>query len=259
MQMEYSLFIVLAMCILPTAAAVAQETHEIVLGPSDHYEVSETSQWRFDVTRESSERFADVRIKPKQAGDFSLMLYFLSDTPELGRLNTPAKIAAAVTEAAEQYLPLTVEKKVSLQAVSPRGSYGSLAVLTAANLEGVPGEFKYQTRGMVRLSPDAALGFSLLSKEVNTASYRQLLNYVYSFIKLAPNMTAKPSAAKPAALPSSAPAHSPAKSQAESGADLTSAPTRAAKPLPQASHQDVRDCLSLPTDADVMRCVGGHK
>jgi hypothetical protein len=229
----------------PSAEAV--ETHEILLGPHDRYEIAETSQWRFEVVRESSERFADVKIKPKQGDDCSLTLYFLADTPDLGRLDTPQKIATSVTAGAERYLPLTVEKKISLQTVSPRGSYGSLTVLTAAGLQGAPGEFRYQTRGMVRLSPDAALGFSLLSNEINTAGYRQLLNYIYSFIKLAPNVAAKPataSVAKSTAVPAamSAPSTSPLP-----------------KPAQRGPRQDMRDCLNLPTDAEIMRCVGGAK
>ena len=251
MRLAFTLFVLLLA--LPRWVSAA-ETHEILLGPSDRYEISETEQWRFEVQRELSGRFADVKIKPKRGDAFALMLYFLADTPDLARLDTPEKIASSVIAGAEKYLALTVEKKVTLQAVSPRASYGSITVLTAAATQGVPGEFKYQTRGMVRLSPDAALGFSLLSKEINTASYRQLLSYVYSFIKLAQQVAPAPTIATPG--PVVRPSPTP-RIEREPEPRVAPAP-RPAKPVERGPQRDMRDCLRLPSDAEIMRCVGGR-
>jgi hypothetical protein len=245
-----SLFLASLLALLPAIASAA-DPHEILLGPTDRYEVSETEQWSFAIQRELSGRFADVKIKPKRGDAFVLMLYFLADTPDLARLDTPEKIASSVIAGAEKYLPLSVEKKVALQPVSPRSSYGSLTVLTAAATQGVAGEFKYQTRGMVRLSPDAALGFSLLSKEINNPAYRQLLNYVYSFIKLAPNVAAAPvaTAPTPVARPSPAP-------KIERAPQIKAAPVpRPGNPVQRGPQRDIRDCLKLPTDAEIMQCV----
>ena len=265
---------------------LAAETHEVLLGPHDRYEISETRDWRFEVLRELAGQFSDVRIKPKRGDDFSLTLYFLADPPELARLDTPDKIASSVAAGAEKYLPQIVEKKITLQKVSPRGSYGSLTVLTAAGLQGAPGEFRYQTRGMVRLSSDAALGFSLLSNEVNGIGYRQLLNHVYSFVRLTPNSTAKPAAAPtPAPVPTSVPTPAPAPlpratpvperppaavrvpdaaplpsaTPAPSSASSSPPAPRPQKPAQRGPRQDMRDCLNLPTDAEIMRCVSGRK
>jgi hypothetical protein len=67
------------------------------------------------------------------------------------------------------------------------GWYGWYAVLTDAKLANkakIPdGEFKYMTRGMVRLSPDSALGFSLMTNELDTPEYKKLFDYICSFIK----------------------------------------------------------------------------
>lgn len=251
-------FAVSALLSLPRAEAA--EAHTLVLGPNDKYEITETRDRRYEVLGERTGQFADVRIKPKRGDDFNLTLYFLDDTPELGKLNTPEKIASSVAASAEKYLPQAVEKQITLQAIAPRRSYGSLLVLTAADFQGTPGEFKYQTRGMVRLSPDAALGFSLLSREVNTAAYKQWLNYVYSFIQLVPSTAApaqspapKPTLTNEADKPK--PTLTPQQS-AEAKAPIKPAP-KATKPTPRSG--DMRDCLSLPSNADIMRCVNGRK
>ncbi|HSD39686.1 MAG TPA: hypothetical protein VLC92_19430 [Rhodocyclaceae bacterium] len=301
----------LALLIALLASSVrAADAHEIVLGPQDKYEVAETSQWSVEVVREVGGHFADVKIKPRRGTAFVLTLYFLSDPKDIARHDSREKIATSVKENAERFLGMTVEKSVTLQTVAPRGSYGSLVVLTAANLKGDPEEFKYQTRGMVRLSPDAALGFGLLSKEINTAAYRQWLAYIYSFIKLAPSLAAEPVKApaseksqaptvqtapaaiakpepvsapvpvperapaavrtpqpvptpapiakpEPVAVPAPAPERPPA---AVRPAQAAPAPAQApAKPVPRGPQRDMRECLKLPTDAEIMRCANGGK
>lgn len=45
------------------------------------------------------------------------------------------------------------------------------------------GEHKYLVRGMVRLSADSAVGFSLLSNERDTPEFQALLDYVTGFAK----------------------------------------------------------------------------
>ena len=70
-----------------------------------------------------------------------------------------------------------------------RVGYGCYAVLTDADVakkkpnEIAEGEFKYIVRGMIRLSPDSALGFSLMVNELDTPGYRELMDYVQGFVK----------------------------------------------------------------------------
>ena len=275
MQRSHSLaypfftFLLSFISVLMSCQSNASESHEIVLGPNDRYEVRETAQWRFEVLKESAGRFTDVQFKPKHGDAFNLTLYFLADTPDHVSLDTPEKIAAAVQDGAEQFLPLTVEKKITLQAIAPRGSFGSLTVMTAAAPKGAPGEFKYQTRGLVRLSSQASLGFSLLSNEINTAGYRQWLNHTYSFIKLTPPSVAHSSANSAAssvslAPPATAPV-APTTPQNDPPSAVKTTPPQPAPvarppaPAPRATGRDKRDCLSLPTNAEIIRCVGASK
>ena len=76
---------------------------------------------------------------------------------------------------------------MQLHPVNPRGRYGFYTVQTDASLAGasqVPeGKFKFTTRGMVRLSTDSALGFTLQTNEVTSKEYQELLGYVLSFIQ----------------------------------------------------------------------------
>jgi hypothetical protein len=46
-----------------------------------------------------------------------------------------------------------------------------------------PGEFKYITRGMVRVTQDSALGFSILSNELDSPLYRELFDYVLGYVR----------------------------------------------------------------------------
>ena len=221
------------LAMLPILASAA-ETHDVVLGAGELFQIAETGQWRFEVQKELSGRFADVRIVPKQGHSFSLTLYFIADPPDLARLDSPEKMARSVREGAERYLAQSVEKEITLLPIFARASYGYRAVLTDADPPGASDGYHYITRGMVRVSPDAALGFSLLSQDIDTASYNRLLNYVYGFIR-----------------------HDPA-----SASGLTPKPVPAAQvSLPQrprsmktGAGRDLRDCLSLSGVAEIARC-----
>jgi hypothetical protein len=69
--------------------------------------------------------------------------------------------------------------------------YGCYAVLTDAEVakkqtsEIAEGEFKYIVRGMIRLSPDSALGFSLMVNDLDSPGYREVMDYIQSFVKKA--------------------------------------------------------------------------
>ncbi|GAA5159378.1 hypothetical protein [Viridibacterium curvum] len=319
--------------LMPAQAQTSANLREIVLGPSDRYTLPETNEWRPEVLTEATDRFADVRVRPKQGQALSLTLYFLADPLTQARFNTPDKIAATVTRNAEPSLRQSIERKVTLSPIRVHGSYGSLSVLTAAELRGAPGEFRYQTRGMVRISPEAALGFTLLSNAIDTTEYRQALDYIYDFIQrprptAAPATSTRPQPAvveEPLRKPPTAPAPSgaqpatqqtripdpvraptapsvdaplpkpvaeppppapaavqpvpqpapvqPAPARIEAPKPVAApAPTPAAAPTPpapapqpapaapaQRAPGDKRDCLNLPSNAEIIRCVNSRR
>jgi hypothetical protein len=169
------------------SAAWAGKTIEVTTDLEDVFRISETEQWNVKLERELKLRFADVRIDDKQGYPFSLMLYFKADTPDLAQFDTPQKMERAVRASSEKYLPGIVEKTITIQKIPVLSTYGFYTVLTDADVarKGNPGprEFKFLTRGMIRLSKNSALGFSLMSNDLDSASYRKLIDYVYSFAK----------------------------------------------------------------------------
>jgi hypothetical protein len=170
--------------------AWAGEVHELMMDRDDVFHVAETDQWRVRVERYLPIRFANVRIDDKQGYPFSLMLYFKCDTPDLADYDSPEKIKRSILISSKKYLEVTVEKEIKLLKVPVQGTYGFYTVLTDGRLVNrvdlKPGEFKYITRGMVRLSKNSALGFSLMTNDLDSADYKKLLDYVYSFVKLGP-------------------------------------------------------------------------
>jgi len=153
----------------------------------DEYVVQETDDVKIEVQRELTLRFADVKVIPKKDDSFNMMLYFKCDTKDLSEFNSPAKIQTSVIRSSQKYLPYVVEKEVNLINIYWKGRYGSYCILTDSELSKAqtipPKQFKYLTRGMVRLSQDSALGFSIMTNEINTDKYDKLLLYIQNFIK----------------------------------------------------------------------------
>ena len=153
----------------------------------DTFTVAETKAWAVKVERFTTLRRADVKVTPKVGAAFSLMLYFKCDTPDLGNFDSVEKMKQAVLMSSQKHLPTCVEKQVQLTPINHRGRYGFYTVLTDAGLataSTVPeGQFKFITRGMVRLSTDSALGFSLMTNEVNSKEYKALLDYILGFVQ----------------------------------------------------------------------------
>jgi hypothetical protein len=94
---------------------------------------------------------------------------------------------SSVVASSEEYLPYSVEKRVVVKELRVRGWYGFSTVLTDRDLsekKEIPaGSFKYITRGMVRLSPDSALGFSLMTNELDSSGYKELMDHILHFVK----------------------------------------------------------------------------
>lgn len=170
--------------------AWAGETHELRMSIDDVFRIKKAKRWRIEVVKKLTLRFADVRIVSTSGYPFTMMLYFKCDTPDLAKYDTAEKIATAVRTSSEQYLPHIVEKQIELHPVPIKSTYGFFTVLTDAEVvqkpTNKPGEFKYLTRGMVRLSKDSVLGFSIMTNDIDSDDYKQLMKYVYSFVKTSP-------------------------------------------------------------------------
>jgi hypothetical protein len=162
-------------------------TPEFQMSTDDVFRVVGKDQWRIDVEKELTLRFAEVRITSISGYPFNMMLYFKCDTPDLQKFDTAEKIAHAVRSSSEAYLPHILEKQIKLKSISIKSKFGFLTVLTDAEVAQkatpMPDEFKYLTRGMVRLSKDSVLGFSIMSNDTESSEYKQLLDYVYAFVK----------------------------------------------------------------------------
>ena len=173
--------------LIPGICNATEKKHEVVMSLNDRFVVAESDKWDVTVEKMLPLRFANVKIKPKTDSTFSLMLFFKCDTPDLAQFDTPAKIERSVRSSSEEYLPDVVEKQITLKKLDIKGWYGLYTVLTdksLADVKTVPkGSFKYMTRGMVRLSPDSVLGFSLMTNELDSPGYQELFKYVVSFVK----------------------------------------------------------------------------
>ena len=167
--------------------ANAGDAHKMQMSLEDSFVIAGPRSWNLEVEKELPLRFADIKVTPKKGEDFNMMLYFKCDTSDLSQFDTPEKIRRSVEKSSEQYLPGILEKKIKLQKVPKPSTYGFYTILTDAEVakksEPAPGEFRYMTRGMVRLSKDSALGFSIMSNSTSSKTYQRLLDYVYSFVK----------------------------------------------------------------------------
>jgi hypothetical protein len=270
-----SRLIVACLVLVSSAVVCAGETKELRMGMTDDdvFYVAETPQWSVKVEKLLTLRFADVNVKSKSGYPFGMMLYFKSDSPDLAQFDTPEKIAKSVRVSSEKYLPGIVEKKIELQSVPV--SYGSCTVLTDADVakkSPIPdGEYKYLTRGMVRLSKDSALGFSLMTKDVTSPDYKQLMKYVYSFVKnpSGPSVQAPPrEQARATKLEGIS---KPAIQSPQQVQIATSKPKiDAAPPQPISKQQgtktvrhsnansDLRKCLDFSSNEDVIKCAGAR-
>ncbi len=176
--------LILAVC---STSSWAGKTIEVRTSMNDTFRISETDNWKVKVERQLTLRFANVRVDDKRGYPFSLMLYFKADTPDIAQFDTPEKIARAIEVSSEKYLSIAVEKGITLQKIPVDSTYGYFTVITDARVVNMPQlpprEFIYITRGMLRISKDSALGFSLLTNDIDSDDYRKVLDYVYSFVK----------------------------------------------------------------------------
>lgn len=177
----------IVMFLTSASFAAEEKQHKLRMSLDDTFMVTETEDWKVEVQEELTMRFANVSVTPKEGSDFDLMLYFKCDTPDLAQFDSSEKIKKSVLASSQKYLPYTVEKELELKPLSVKGQFGCYTVITDAGLAGkeiIPeGEFLYLTRGMIRLSDDSTLGFSLMTNEIDTPEYQKLIDYIVSFTK----------------------------------------------------------------------------
>jgi len=171
-----------------TVSANAEITNQTLqMSLQDTFTIKNTAEWNVAIEKMVTLRFADISVKPKYGYDFDMELYFKCDTPDLAQFDSPEKIKDSITESSKRYLPYVVEKEIKIQKMNIDNSYGYCTVLTDLTLSKqkniANGEFLYMTRGMVRLSKDSALGFSIMTNEVDTELYSKLFKYILSFVK----------------------------------------------------------------------------
>ncbi len=177
----------LAAFLLSFSSGGGEQRRELKMDLDEVFVVSDTDEWKVEVRSALSLRYANVEVSPKKGSDFGLMLYFKCDSEDLARYNSIGKMERDVIRSCRELLPATVEKEPKLRRLKVNGWYGCCTVLTDGKLASQPkvpeGEFKYITRGMVRLAPNSALAFSLMTNETNSPLYGKLFGYIESFVK----------------------------------------------------------------------------
>ncbi len=163
------------------------KTHSIQMSLSDTFTISDDGPYNVEVERLLTVRFADVVITPKNGNDFDLKLFFKCDTPDLAKFDSLQKMKQSVMSSSKEYLSYIIEKQIRLKELYAGQAYGAYTVMTDASLADVSippkDEFKYMVRGMVRTSKNTALGFSLMINELDSPLYKELFDYILSFIK----------------------------------------------------------------------------
>ena len=172
--------------------AYIENDFPIQLSFDDTFIIHPNSEWNINVQKIVTWRFADINIIPKKGDNFNMQLYFKCDTPDLAKFDTPEKMKRSILIYSEQYLPYIVKNKITLKSLNVRGLYGFYTVITDKDLINKKhinkGEFKYITRGMVRLSKDSVLGFSLMTNNITNSKYKNLMNYILHFVKERQNL-----------------------------------------------------------------------
>lgn len=171
------------------AAEITSEEgkHILRMSINDTFVVEEMEGWEVYVQRKRDLHFADVVVNPKKDKSFNMKLYYMRDTPDMAKFDSTDKVKKFVMSSSVQYMQQGVKKKVELKELTIKGWYGWYMVLPDAKLENkvnIPeGEFKYMTMGMIRLSSDSVLVFTIMTNELDTPEYRKLFDFACSFIK----------------------------------------------------------------------------
>jgi hypothetical protein len=179
--------VLLAMLCASAAGAAEPKQYLVRLAEDENYTVTETKTWNVQLVRAQPLHHADIKITPKTGKPFKLMLYFKSDTHAQANFDSVAKMKEIITYSSQNDLKRAGVQELSFQPIDHRGRYGAYAVITNAVPPQLPnattGPFKFTLRGMVRLSTDAALGFSLQINEQTSPAFKELLDYILNFVQ----------------------------------------------------------------------------
>jgi hypothetical protein len=169
------------------AGAADFKQYLVRLAEDENYTVTETKMWNVQLVRAQPLHHADIKVTPKSGKPFSLMLYFKSDTHTQANFDSVEKMKTIIAYSSQSDLKRAGEKELSFQPIDYRGRYGSYAVITNAIPPQLPnattGPFKFTLRGMVRLSTDSALGFSLQINDQTSKEYKELMDYILNFVQ----------------------------------------------------------------------------
>ncbi len=164
----------------------AEKEYRLQINAKDTFVVTDSADMDIEVQKQEPMKFADVKVTPKKGSAYILMLYFKSDTPDIAQFNTREKMQDSVIASSQQYLLGSVEQNITLKELKLRNGYGYYAMLTDARLAKLikvpPGEFKFITNGIIRLSYDSVLVFNLMTNDRGKL-HREMLNYIVSFTK----------------------------------------------------------------------------
>lgn len=153
----------------------------------DTFTVIPEPGWTLQPGRYLALRFGEVLIRGNN-DSFSLQLNFFCDTPDLAKFDSPEKQKRFLNRSNAAIFRESLEKerklRVQVRPFAPFGRYGYAVRFTDRRYAAeVPskGEWKYLTAGILRLSPDSVLSFSLLTNSVDNEAYLKLLDYIAAF------------------------------------------------------------------------------
>ena len=172
--------------VLLLSLALNAKNIKITMSLDDRFTIKEHPNWEIKNDRYMALRLADISIFAKKGYAFDLKLYFKCDTKDLSKFNTPEKVKKSITDSSKQYLPYCVENKVILKKLKVKrfGFYTQLTDKELIKKKKIPnGEYKYMTRGFYRVGNDSVLGFSLMTNDIDSKDYKQMLAYILSFEK----------------------------------------------------------------------------
>lgn len=188
----FPLLAILAMVVVGQAEEKSKKEpkkEELQMSMADKFEVGDTKDWKVKFGPYLPLRFANVMVRPKKDTSFMARLNFLCDTPDLAKVDTPKKMEGFVRMLGKRALSQSAEKKLTLKKISEKGQYGFYTMLTDAKFvdtkpsEMPEGEHKYVVFGMVRLSKDSALMFTITTNDMDSKESKALMKYILGFVK----------------------------------------------------------------------------
>jgi hypothetical protein len=176
---------IVSLVLLLSLALYAKDI-KITMSLDDTFTIKDNPNWIIKNERYMPLRLADISIFSKKGYAFDLKLYFKCDTKDLSNFDTAEKIKESILASSKKYLPYCVEDKIILEKLKVKrfGFYTQLTDKELIKKKKIPkGEYKYMTRGFYRVGNDSVLGFSLMTNDIDSKDYRQMIAYILSFEK----------------------------------------------------------------------------